>query len=188
MKKAFSVLVAVILAGAGIALFVSHLEERLNASSASISDQARYADAEFRSALIRVTGSNGKQRYLTQASQVMHYTDETYEVIDASLVVNQEKGSPLYLVADRATLMDNNKQAILHGNVRVDREASADNPATHITSRDVSIDYEKKYAHSDAFTTIESDSQVTSGTGIDIWFDGPTRIRLLSNARSRYTP
>ncbi|OOZ42948.1 LPS export ABC transporter periplasmic protein LptC [Solemya elarraichensis gill symbiont] len=188
MNRATSVLVPVILAGAGIALFVSHLEERLSASSASIADQARYADAEFRNALIRVTDSDGKQRYLTQASRVIHYTDETSEVVDASLLVRQEKGSPLLLDADRATLMNNNKQAILHGNVHVDREASADNQAAHITSRDVSIDYEKKYAHSDAFTTIESDSQVTSGTGIDIWFDGPTRIRLLSNARSRYTP
>ncbi|OOY98423.1 LPS export ABC transporter periplasmic protein LptC [Solemya velum gill symbiont] len=188
MNKIISVLVAVIFSGAGIALFVSHLEEKLNASSASISEVERYADAEFHNALIRVTDSGGIQRYLTQANRVIHYTDETSEVVGASLLVNQDKGSPLLLVSDRVTLLNNNKQAILHGSVRVDREASDDNPAAHITSRDVSIDYEKKYAHSDAFTTIESDSQVTSGTGIDIWFDGPTRIRLLSNARSRYTP
>ena len=188
MNKAIAILTTVILAGAGIALFVSHLEERLNASSTPISDQLRYADAEFHNALIRVTDSDGKQRYLMQASRVTHYIDETSEVTNTSLVVSQEKDSPLQLNADSATLMNNNKQAILHGNVRINREPSANNPAVLITSRDVSIDYENKYAHSDAITTIKSDSQVTSGEGIDIWFDGPTRIRLLSNARSRYKP
>ena len=168
----------------GVTLFVNHLDNRLSASYGNLSADEHYADAEFRNAIIKITDEKGKQLYLTHAPVATHYTDNRSELTNPVILIEQKDGAPWRFASERATLMNSTKQAILQGAVYADREASETNEASHIKSRDVTVNYSTNYAHTDADTTIESGKQITTGTGMDIWFDKPTRIQLLSNVRS----
>lgn len=185
--KALGLFLTICLVCVGITLYVSHLD-RTYASMRDFSTTAEnYADAEFRSAIIRITDEKGKQLYLTHTPKITHYTDNSIEITSPVIIVQQDADeTPWRLAADKAMLNSDLKQAFLHGTVYADREASMANNATHLSSEDVTIDYQKKYAHSDAFTIIESGQQRTTGMGMEIWFEKPTKVRLLSNVRSTF--
>jgi len=55
-----------------------------------------------------------------------------------------------------------------------------------LRTRDLRIDTEGRYAETSEHVDIESDKNRLSGNGMQLWFQSPMRLKLLSEVRSHY--
>ena len=146
-----------------------------------------YPDATFRKVSILTTDKNGIPTYRMNAEIIRHFTDGTTELMQPVLLVEtKDSKRPWRIVAKKGVTDENSKEAILKGEVTIDREGSQTEDPVHLVSKDITIDYDNSFAHTDAITTMESGDHSVSGKGMNLWFERPGRIRLLEKVKGRH--
>lgn len=186
--KGFLVLMGIVLFGAGISWGIFHLDAHFTAKAQAEAEALpRYTDAHYFNALIIVTDTQGLESHRTTTPELLHFSDDTAEAITPYTILQRGEEAPWHLQAEFATLDNASNQAMLHDEVIITRDASPLNEQAHIVTRDLAIDFNTQFAHTEAFTTLQSGTQFTSGTGMHAWFEEPSRIELLSNVKSILT-
>lgn len=95
------------------------------------------------------------------------------------------KNQPWHASSNHARSTNNNEEFLLSGDVVLTQKTSDQKSATTITSEQLLIKPNQKYAETNKPVMIKTPSGVTSSVGLKMSLDKET-IELLSNVRSRY--
>lgn len=94
--------------------------------------------------------------------------------------------APWVIVADNAVLASNGDDLQLLGDNLISREAFKRNAALTVKSRDLNVKLSSHFAKTDAWAEIVSPPNKTSGTGMEVTFVSPIRLKFFSKVKGRY--
>lgn len=133
------------------------------------------------------TGSDGRPERQLSARRMVHFPDDDSTELTAPRMTFFEPGRPPWQIrAERGWLSGDRQLIRLQGEVNIDREGGKDARPMHVTTRDLRIHPEQEFAETTAEVYARSDRNWIRATGLQAWFTGPVRIKLLSNVRGRY--
>ena len=136
--------------------------------------------------LTEMTPEGTRARTL-EAGTLRHYSRGDLTEADAPLVHLYRDGLPEWHIrGDSGRLVRNRTELYLDGNVRIDRDAGAEGEPVSITTRDLRILHREGYAETAESTVIENPRHRIEGVGLQAWFDGPARVKLLAHVRGRH--
>lgn len=129
---------------------------------------------------------DGRPRYHLVAASMSHYPDTNEsELEQIALAVKLPMGGSWHITAEQANVDQASDLIELLGAVTLQRMAPAGARELQMTTTNLSIYPEKKYAESAAAVTIQQDMASTEAQGLYIDFD-QQRLLLRSNIKSRY--
>lgn len=93
---------------------------------------------------------------------------------------------PWRMQAEQALANRASDQVYLPGEVVIDRDAAAQQPAYHIVTRDLTLETADAHATTEQPVLIESGQQRVTAVGLEGWLREPVKLKLLSQVRARY--
>lgn len=94
--------------------------------------------------------------------------------------------APWVLQSETAVMEKDGDTLHMNGKSVIDREASANNKALTVFSADLLVKLSTHFAESKAFTELLSPPHKTTGTGVEVTFDSPIHLKLLSTVKGYY--
>jgi len=132
-------------------------------------------------------GTDGRPLRRLKAREMRHYPDDdSTEVAAPRLAFYEEDEPPWELQAETAWLSGDGALLLLQGEVLIDREAVPGVRPVHAVTRNLRVQPEDRYAETDERVTLHSVASWVDATGMQVWFAGPLRLKLLSDARGYY--
>ena len=133
------------------------------------------------------TGPDGRPERRLEAARMVHFPDDDRTELTAPRMTFYDPPRPPWEVRSETGRVAGDRSLVeLLGRVEIDREAAPGVRPMHIVTRDLRIRPEQEYAETDAEVDARSDRSWVRGRGMQAWFGGPPRIRLLANVRGRY--
>jgi len=133
------------------------------------------------------TGADGQPEKRLRARRMVHYPDDdSTELVRPRMTFYQSPDPPWRIRSDSGWIAGNKEQVLLQGEVNIDRDGGANVRPMHIITRDLRIRPDDDYAETEAAVHARSDRSWIEAEGMQAWFAGPVRIKLLANARGRY--
>lgn len=133
------------------------------------------------------TGPDGRPEKRLSALRMVHFPDDDSTELEQPRMTFYEPSSPPWRIrSDRGRVSGDREQVLLQGRVDIDREGRADIRPMHLTTRDLLIRPNDDYAETQAQVEARSDRSWIKARGLQAWFTGPVRIKLLANAKARY--
>lgn len=131
--------------------------------------------------------AEGRPARRLRAERMVHYADDdSTELTAPRLTVFDAERPPWEIQAERGWVSGDGELVLLQGEVQIDREAAQGVRPVHIVTRDLRVQPEQSFAETDQAVEARSRGDRVRSDGMQIWFDGPVRIKLLSNVRGRY--
>ena len=141
----------------------------------------------LKSARILGTAENGKLLYVIEAKHAEQQADKRIEFSDVRIRYSPESEIPWTVVADAATLSENNPRITLQGHVRAtSNSADADNE-TEIRTQYLELDAERFVAETEQRVQIRIGARSLTATGMLASLNDD-RIELKSNVRGKIAP
>lgn len=109
---------------------------------------------------------NGNVQHTLTAKQMRHYPDDDSAELDAPHLSYIGKLSPTQIRADRATLTEDGKEAILRDNVHVLREASPGRAEMTLSTSVLHVYPEEELARTDQPVRLTQGKSVATGVGM----------------------
>ena len=133
------------------------------------------------------TGPDGRPERRLSATRMVHFPDDDSTELTAPRMVFYDPPRPPWRVrSERGRITGDKSLVELQGRVEIDRRGDTGVAPMHIVTRDLRIRPEQEYAETDAEVDARSDGNRVRARGLQAWFGGPLRMRLLSNVRGRY--
>lgn len=130
--------------------------------------------------------ASGKPRYRLLASRLEHYADDnTIEINKPVLNVLKNKKLEWKITSESGVILDSGNEIHLKGKVTISQEASKEQSATNLYTRDLRIYVPKEYAETDEKVLVKHDQSQLSGTGMKFYL-AKSRLELLANGRGTY--
>ena len=131
--------------------------------------------------------AQGRPARRLRAERMVHYADDdSTELTAPRLTVYDEGRPPWEIRSEQGWVSGDGELVLLQGEVQIDREADEGVRPVHILTRDLRVQPEQSFAETDRAVDARSGGDRVRSDGMQIWFDGPVRIKLLSNVRGRY--
>ncbi|MES9993465.1 MAG: LPS export ABC transporter periplasmic protein LptC [Candidatus Thiodiazotropha sp.] len=128
---------------------------------------------------------NLKQRL---QSTEMRYFDNTgiTELQQPRVWHYNREGPPWRMEADQGLISGKEERVHLPGPVVIDRPAGEKSAPLQIITQDLTLHLKDSMATTEGSVRIESDAQWVTATGMQAWFQGPVRLKLLHEVRGYY--
>jgi lipopolysaccharide export system protein LptC len=130
----------------------------------------------------------GVPDFVMAATKLMHYPDDDSTTLDAPRITMLSAGQPaIHATAEHGTISSKGDDVFLLDNVKVLREASAQQDQLTLRTEYLHIAPDQNLANTDRAVTIVDAHNIVHATGMEM--DSKTRIlKLLSQVRSEYVP
>ena len=130
----------------------------------------------------------GVPDFVMAATKLMHYPDDDSTTLDAPRITMLSAGQPaIHATAEHGTISSKGDDVFLLDNVKVLREASAQQDQLTLQTEYLHIAPDQNLANTDRAVTIVDAHNIVHATGMEM--DSKTRIlKLLSQVRSEYVP
>lgn len=153
-----------------------------------IGDEAAQSDYYVTGARLLQTSDLGQPEYAATSIRMTHQQDQDIWLLQAPTIeVFTEAGEPWYGRAEHGRIWADGEEAELQGEVRLWRNASAENRPVTIDSSDVYLRPQQKYAETAAPVEVWQQQNRLVGTGARVYLD-EERYELLSDVRGHYAP
>lgn len=130
----------------------------------------------------------GQPRYRLQGQHLEHYPDDGRKTVtDPRMTWFRPDLPPWIATADQAVITQNDTLVELNGQVTMHRDASAQERALTLVTRDLRIEPQRQYAETRADVLISSAGDQVRATGMQVYLK-EGRIDLLANVRGTYAP
>lgn len=129
----------------------------------------------------------GKPENRLDAEKMTHYSDDDTTVLERSVMTFYKTDALAWLIKSETGLRSpDGKLLYLNGKVVIEQFEADGEQKLRVNTSNVRVKPAKKYAETDEWGEIITSSDWVSGTGMQIFFAEPVRLRLLSNVRSIY--
>jgi lipopolysaccharide export system protein LptC len=130
----------------------------------------------------------GVPDFVMAATKLMHYPDDDSTTVDEPRITMLSPGQPaLHATAEHGTISSKGDEVFLRDNVKVLREASAQQDQMTLQTQYLHIIPDRDLANTDRAVTIVDAHSIVHATGMEM--DNKTRtLKLLSQVRSEYVP
>ncbi|HEX5514677.1 MAG TPA: LPS export ABC transporter periplasmic protein LptC [Gammaproteobacteria bacterium] len=164
------------------------LSGRVEPPPPTIGDEAAQSDYYVSGARLLQTDDQGQPEYQATSARMVHRPDQdTWLLQSPTMQIFTETGEPWYGRAERGRIWAGGEEAELQGEVRLWREASAENQPVAIDSSNVYLRPQQKYAETAAPVVLRQEQNRLVGVGARVYLD-EERYELLSEVRGRYVP
>jgi lipopolysaccharide export system protein LptC len=130
----------------------------------------------------------GVPDFIMAATKLMHYPDDDSTTVDEPRITMLSAGQPaIHATAEHGTISSKGDEVFLRDNVKVLREASAQQDQMTLQTQYLHIIPDQDLAKTDRAVTIVDAHSIVHATGMEL--DNKTRtLKLLSQVRSEYVP
>ena len=147
--------------------------------------RAAYYVRDFR---LSSAGEGGAWRYQVRAPSLFHFEEQgSWEMSSPRWTLYTETGVPWYGRSESATAWERGERILLHGDVRLWREAAADREPVTIETSDVLLLPEQEEARTEQPAVVRTPGMRLAGTGAIARLE-PERVEFLSEVKGRYLP
>ena len=128
----------------------------------------------------------GMPSFMMAAKKMLHYPDDDSTTLEAPRITMLPAGQPaIHATAKSGTLSSKGDEVLLHDDVEVLREASAQQDELTLHTDSLHIIPDQNWANTDRAVTIADAHNTVRATGMEM--DNKTRtLKLLSQVRSEY--
>jgi len=180
----FPLLVAVLLVGLGWWLS----DDTQQPGPALAQGEEANTDYYMRGFTLHSADETGRWRYRIDGERLLHFVKDGVWTLSApTMVFYPETGAPWHGKAERGRLWADGDEGELLGVVEMRREASAQNKAVTLLTRDVRLRPNDQYAETDAPVEVDHEAGRVTGVGGRVFLD-QDRYELLSNVKGHYAP
>ncbi len=131
--------------------------------------------------------AEGKPARILTANMMKHFRDTGISKLEQPFFSTFDQSSLVWEVeSERGELSEDGETLLLSGQVRMDRSASANVRAIHISTSNLRVKLDLDYAETDDAVKITSDADWVQGIGLQAWLRRPSRIKFLSHTRAYY--
>jgi len=122
------------------------------------------------------------------AKEMRHFPDDDSSELDLPVLLLYRPDSPPWVIrSETGWVSGDGEQVLLHGEVRADREGSAEARPVHLKTRELLVAPRKEYAETQMPVEITSEEDWLKSTGMQVWFgETALRARFLGRARGRF--
>jgi lipopolysaccharide export system protein LptC len=132
-------------------------------------------------------GPDGLPTRRLGAERMIHYADDdSTELIEPVLSVFEGQRPPWNIRSESGWVSGDGELVLLRGEVRIERSEGEGVRPVEVLTRDLRVQPEQGYAETDRAVSAHSRRDWMQAQGMEVWFNGPVRIKLLSNVRGRY--
>jgi lipopolysaccharide export system protein LptC len=130
----------------------------------------------------------GVPNFILAAAKLMQYPDDDSTTVDEPRITLLSPGQPaMHATAEHGTISSKGDDVFLRDNVKVLREASAQQDQMTLQTQYLHIIPDRDLANTDRAVTIVDAHSIVHATGMEM--DNKTRtLKLLSQVRSEYVP
>ena len=130
----------------------------------------------------------GVPDFIMAATKLMHYPDDDSTTLDEPRITMLTSGQPaIHATAELGSISSKGEDVYLRDNVKVLREASAQQGQLTLQTQYLHISPDQNLADTDRAVTIVDAHNIVHGIGMEL--DNKTRIlKLLSQVRSEHVP
>jgi lipopolysaccharide export system protein LptC len=130
----------------------------------------------------------GVPDFLMAAAKLLHYPDDDSTTVDAPHITILSPGKPaIHATAEHGTISSKGDEVFLSDNVKVLREASAQQDQMTLQTQYLHLIPDRGLANTDRAVTVVDAHSIVHATGMEM--DNKTRtLKLLSQVRSEYVP
>jgi lipopolysaccharide export system protein LptC len=122
-----------------------------------------------------------------KAAKMLHYKDDESVNLEAPVLSFFNSQRPPWIIQAEFSLLTNKgKDLLLKGQVIADRAAASGSRAVTIKTSDLNVKPEINYAETTNLAELQSPPNITTGTGMQLYFIDPIKITLLSQVRGKY--
>lgn len=119
--------------------------------------------------------------------KMTHYPDDgATQLLRPQIIFANGRQTSWLVNSDEGILTDDGKKLLLKGRVVIDRGRSGRSKALKITTTDLHVEPESSYAQTSARAEILSPPNVTTGTGMKLFFAEPIKLQLLADVKGKY--
>ncbi len=133
------------------------------------------------------TGENGKLLYEIRADRAEQQADDRIEFTEVRIQYSPESDVPWVVLADEATLRDDNVLITLRGHVQIVNRGELTDDVTEIRTQYLELDPEEFIAETDARVQIRIGERSLTATGMLASLNDD-KIELKSNVRGKIAP
>jgi lipopolysaccharide export system protein LptC len=132
-------------------------------------------------------GPDGTPRRRLVADRMVHYADDdSTQLTKPRLTLFEGDRPPWEVRSPKGWVSGDGELVLLQGEVHIDRAAAKDVRAVNIVTHDLRVQPKVSYAETDQPVDARSGADRVQAVGLQVWFDGPARLKLLSKVRGRY--
>lgn len=133
-----------------------------------------------------IMDKQGKPVQRITSPRLTHYADDdTTELEQPDITVHRKIGSAWQIKSERGWVAADNKLVLLTGNVRIDRDKSAANPAMKLRTERLRVLPDDDYVESDKAVYMETDRQKVHANGMRAYL-AKNQVQLLNKVTSHY--
>ncbi len=148
---------------------------------------AHAPDYELDTLELTTMGLDGAPRRRLAADRMVHYADDDSTALtEPRLTVFDSRRPPWQVRSAQGWVSGDGELVLLQGEVHIDRAAAKDVRAVEILTHDLRVQPKASYAETDQPVDARSGTDRVQAVGMQMWFDGPVRLKLLSKVRGRY--
>ncbi|MCG7874187.1 MAG: LPS export ABC transporter periplasmic protein LptC [Candidatus Thiodiazotropha lotti] len=137
--------------------------------------------------LVKQYDDDGQLLQTLQTPRMTHYEKRGITELSKPVVQRFRSNEPGWRMRGENGLADHRQETLfLPGQVVIEREGVADFAPYRIETEDLTIHAEKSYAETVEAVRINSGVDWLSAIGMRIWFDEPSRLKLLGQVRGHY--
>ena len=157
----------------------------LSAAKATVSHDPDYTMENF---IITTMGAAGSPEHRLQARYLAHYPDDgSAELTAPQFTLYERDDGPWQVSAARGWVGGGQKFAVLRDNVLIENPQAGPAQAIRITTSELQVLPDDKYAQTGQPVTLQSQNALTHAVGMRLYLD-EERLQLLSQVKGTYAP
>lgn len=138
--------------------------------------------------IVTAMDATGKPEHRLEASSMIHYADDgSSEFTKPHMTVFREASAPWQIYSQRAWMSADQTLILLRDDVLIENPTAPTERALHLTTRDLRVLPDDRYAETGEPVTITSQRGVTHAIGMRAHLK-EGRLQLLAKVRGRYEP
>jgi len=129
----------------------------------------------------------GAPKQRLAADYIQHFIDDdTTEVTKPMLTMHSPTKPNIYLNSETALISSDAELISLNGAVHIQRDSIDDVAPINIDTSNLRVQLPNDYAETDDFVIIKSGFSSIQGTGLNIHFREPIKMKILNNIQGRH--
>jgi lipopolysaccharide export system protein LptC len=137
--------------------------------------------------LVKKYDSEGRLQQILQTPRMNHYEKRGITELSQPEVLRFRSDQPPWRMQGENGIADHHQETLfLPGRVVIERKAKGDYSPYLIVTEDLMIHAADSYAETPKPVRIDSAKDRISAIGLQVWFDEPSRVKLLNQVRGHY--
>jgi lipopolysaccharide export system protein LptC len=129
----------------------------------------------------------GRLQQILQTPRMNHYEKRDITELSQPKVRRFRPGQPAWRMQGEKAIADHRQETLfIPGRVVIERTAKGDYSPYHIVTEDLMIHTADDYAETSKPVRIDSAEDRISAIGLQVWFEEPSRVKLLNRVRGHY--